>query len=222
MQAHLADMYPDSAATLTSLWRRYQLEYTWRATCQGTYEPFEVITEKALLHAIGECSEQIDQKTIDDLMRQYETLNMYLLHGPCQLTVSFHDVEKTLLKLHADKRYELVLFTNGSKLILDQALKTHRVLRDLFPPEKCLSVDAVHKYKPSPEAYAYLLSAVNKTARPNDVILISCNPFDICGARNLNMGALWVNRSGQPWIDRLGHGPTIVVESFTELCKIEG
>ena len=86
MQGHLADMYPDSAATLTSLWRRYQLEYTWRATCQGTYEPFEVITEKALRHAVGECSEQIDPQTVDDLMRHYETLNVYKCPGRCQLT----------------------------------------------------------------------------------------------------------------------------------------
>jgi 2-haloacid dehalogenase len=76
MQAHLADRYPDSAATVTSLWRRYQLEYTWRATCQGTYEPFETITRKALCHALAECSETFDGKVINDLMQCYETLGM--------------------------------------------------------------------------------------------------------------------------------------------------
>jgi len=76
MQAHLADLFPDSAATLTSLWRRYQLEYTWRATCQETYEAFETITRKALCHALAECSEEIGQKTIDDIMGNYETLGM--------------------------------------------------------------------------------------------------------------------------------------------------
>jgi 2-haloacid dehalogenase len=79
MQAHLADRYPDSAATLTSLWRRYQLEYTWRATCQETYEPFETITKKALAHAVAECSENIAAKELDEIMGQYEKLDMYLL-----------------------------------------------------------------------------------------------------------------------------------------------
>ena len=78
MQAHLADLFPDSAGTLTTLWRRYQLEYTWRATCQGTYEPFEAITQKALCHALAECSENFDNKAINDLMQNYETLGMYL------------------------------------------------------------------------------------------------------------------------------------------------
>lgn len=78
MQAHLADRFPDSAATATALWRRYQLEYTWRATCQETYEPFDAITRKALSHALGECGEQINQKDIDEIMKHYETLQMYL------------------------------------------------------------------------------------------------------------------------------------------------
>jgi len=76
MQAHLADFFPDSAATLTLLWRRYQLEYTWRATCQETYEPFETITKKALVHALIECGEEVDKQSVKDIMEHYETLNM--------------------------------------------------------------------------------------------------------------------------------------------------
>ena len=78
MQAHFADKFPESAATVTALWRRYQLEYTWRATCQETYEPFETITRKALSHALAECGEKINQKGMDDIMTHYETLQMYL------------------------------------------------------------------------------------------------------------------------------------------------
>ena len=78
MQGHIADIYPDSAASVTTLWRRYQLEYTWRATCQETYEPFEMITKKALAHALSEHGETITHKHLDDIMCQYETLGMYL------------------------------------------------------------------------------------------------------------------------------------------------
>src|SRR5208282_6178960 len=77
MQVHLADLFPDSAATLASLWRRYQLEYTWRATCQETYEPFETITQKALRHALAECGEDATERNMFDIMCQYETLEMY-------------------------------------------------------------------------------------------------------------------------------------------------
>jgi 2-haloacid dehalogenase len=78
MQAHLADRFPDSAATLTTLWRRYQLEYTWRATCQETYEPFEIITKKALTHALSECSEEANATGLEEIMARYETLAMYV------------------------------------------------------------------------------------------------------------------------------------------------
>lgn len=77
MQGHLAEIFPDSAATLTSLWRRYQLEYTWRANSQDTYEPFERITKKALAHAILECGETATPEALDDIMHKYETLGMY-------------------------------------------------------------------------------------------------------------------------------------------------
>ena len=80
MQAHLVDRFPDSAATVTSQWRRYQLEYSWRATCQETYEPFESITRKALVHALSECDEHFENKDIDWIMQKYETLDMY---APC-------------------------------------------------------------------------------------------------------------------------------------------
>jgi 2-haloacid dehalogenase len=79
MQAYLADLFPDSASTLTSLWRRYQLEYTWRATCQETYEPFETITKKALVHALAECSENATQQNLDDIMLRYEALEMCVI-----------------------------------------------------------------------------------------------------------------------------------------------
>ena len=78
MQAFLQELYPDCAATVTTSWRRYQLEYTWRATCQETYEPFETITRKALAHALAENSETVSPKNVDDIMAKYESLDMYL------------------------------------------------------------------------------------------------------------------------------------------------
>jgi 2-haloacid dehalogenase len=89
MQTNIADIYPDSAATVTTLWRRYQLEYTWRATCQETYEPFETITRKALAHALAECSESITQKNINDIMAKYESLDMYPLLPPARSSLTY-------------------------------------------------------------------------------------------------------------------------------------
>src|SRR5437667_8231286 len=121
MQAHLADLFPDSAATLTFLWRHYQLEYTWRATCQETYEPFEIITEKALAHALLECGEEATKKDLYDIMCKYETLEMYLHDHVAMSNPRFSDVEKTLQILKDQDIFDLYLFSNGSHITLKNA-----------------------------------------------------------------------------------------------------
>jgi 2-haloacid dehalogenase len=89
----------------------------------------------------------------------------------------------------------------------------------VFPQKNVLSVDDVQAYKPSRKAYNHLLKSVDKMERPQEVVLISSNPFDICGARAMGMKALWINRTNGGWIDQLGDGPTWIAKSFAELAK---
>ena len=133
----------------------------------------------------------------------------------------FPDVEKTLLKLKAADKLELVMFSNGSHTTLQNAQKTHRVLKSVFPNDKVLSVDDVRAYKPSRTSYNHVLKSVGKMDRPEDVVLVSSNPFDICGARSMGMRALWINRTNANWIDQLGQGPTWIVKSFSELTTFD-
>jgi 2-haloacid dehalogenase len=220
MQAYLADLFPDSAATLTSQWRRYQLEYTWRTTCQETYEPFETITKKALRHALAECGEDATERNIFDIMCQYETLEMYTpLNTSCD--DRFPDVEKTLKKLTAQDKLELYVFSNGSHVNIQNARSTHHILSIVFPKDKVVSVDDVRAYKPSRTAYNHLLKSVDKLSRPQDVVLISSNPFDICGARSMGMRSLWINRTIAGWVDAMGEGPTWTFKSFAELANFD-
>jgi len=130
-------------------------------------------------------------------------------------------VEKTLLKLKAADKLVLTMFSNGSHITLENARKTHQVLKSVFPHDKVFSVDDVQAYKPARASYAHLLKAVGKTDKPEDVILISSNPFDICGSRNMGMRALWINRTGAKWMDQLGDGPTWIVERFSELATFD-
>lgn len=61
--------------------------------------------------------------------------------------------------------------------------------------------------------------SVNKSQRPEDVVLVSSNPFDICGAGAVGMKTLWIDRGEGGWIDQLGYGPTWTTKSFAELTK---
>ena len=63
---------------------------------------------------------------------------------------------------------------------------------------------------------------MDKVDRPGDVVLISSNPFDVCGAGRMGMRSLWIDRTEGGWIDRLGDGPTWTAKGFAELATFEG
>jgi FMN phosphatase YigB (HAD superfamily) len=133
----------------------------------------------------------------------------------------FSDVEKTLKKLKSDGKFDLYMFSNGSDITLQNARSTHDVLKTVFASDKIVSVDEVRAYKPSRASYTHLLKVADKMERPQDVILISSNPFDICGSRSMGMRSLWINRTNTSWVDQLGDGPTWIFKSFAELAKFD-
>ena len=118
-------------------------------------------------------------------------------------------------------KFDLYMFSNGSHVTLQNARSTHDVLSTAFPKDKILSVDYVRAYKPSRKAYNHLLKSVDRLSKPEDVVLITSNPFDICGARSMGMRALWINRTNAGWQDQLGDGPTWIFKSFSELAKFD-
>lgn len=137
------------------------------------------------------------------------------------LIKSFPDVEKTLQKLKAEGKFDLCMFSNGSHFTLDSARATHKVLTSVFPPDKVLSVHDVKSYKPSRTSYTHLLKSVGKLDKPEDVFVVSSNPFDICGSGTMGMRSVWVNRGNTQWADQLGPKPTKVIHDFAELVKLE-
>jgi 2-haloacid dehalogenase len=123
--------------------------------------------------------------------------------------------------LKAQDKLDLYIFSNGSHVTLQNAQSAHDVLSIVFPKDKVLSADDVRAYKPSRTLYSHLLKSVDKLSKPEDVVLISCNPFDICGARNMGMRAMWINRTNAGWQDQLGEGPTWTFKSFSELAMFD-
>jgi len=130
-------------------------------------------------------------------------------------------VEKTLKKLKANDKYDLYMFSNGSHITLQNARKSHDILKIIFPNDKVISVDDVRAYKPSRTAYNHLLESVGKQKNPGEVILISSNPFDICGAGAMGMRTIWINRTEGGWVDQLGDGPTYEAKTFSDLIKLD-
>ena len=68
-----------------------------------------------------------------------------------------------------------------------------------------LSVDAVGRFKTAPEAYALGPAAFG--LEPDEILFVSSNCWDACGATWYGYTTFWINRSGAP-LEELGVVPT--------------
>ncbi|ETN42359.1 haloacid dehalogenase, type II [Cyphellophora europaea CBS 101466] len=196
----------DQANSIAQLWRRYQLEYTWRLNSMKKYEDFSEVTRKSLHHALAEHGVSLDDEQADELMKQYDNLS------------TFPDVEPALKKLAANPNVNCVIFSNGTKSMVTNSVRSSDDLKPLGDVFKdIVTVDFVRSFKPAPEVYKYLAQRTQKTGAESSMWLVSGNPFDVCGARAVGMQAAWVDRQGNGWQDKLGGEPTAIVKSLEEV-----
>jgi 2-haloacid dehalogenase len=190
---------PEEASHVSSVWRRKQLEYTFRLAAMERYEDFEQVTRKALDYALAVVERELRAEQKDDLIAQYNDLER------------FADVEPGLKRLK-EAGHAMIVFSNGAPHMLE-ALMDAAELRPYF--QGFVSVDEVKTYKPSPKTYRH---AAQRLGRPIwEVRLVSSNPFDDIGAEAAGMRAAWVDRSGGLF-DTLGSPPEIVAGTLTELA----
>src|SRR5215212_12203639 len=72
---HAAAVGPD-AARLSEIWRAKQLEYSWVLSLAGRYEPFWILTERALDHAFARCP-TVDRGLREALLDAYRRLDAF-------------------------------------------------------------------------------------------------------------------------------------------------
>jgi 2-haloacid dehalogenase len=190
---------PEQAQRLAEVWRRKQLEYTFRLAAMERYQDFEQVTRRALDYALATVGRELASEQKDDLIERYNDLER------------FADVEPGLERLK-EAGHAMIVFSNGAPHMLE-ALMDSAELRPYF--QGFVSVDEVKTYKPAPETYRH---AAWRLGRPiGEVRLVSSNPFDDIGAEAAGMKSAWVDRSGGLF-DTLGPTPEIVVGTLTELA----
>ncbi|KAJ5911400.1 HAD-like domain-containing protein [Penicillium subrubescens] len=179
------------AQAISALWRRYQLEYTWRLNSMERYEDFSSVTRNALLHALAESEEQLSDSKIANLMEAYDSLSI------------FPDVNPALGRIAADPTIHAVVFSNGSRsMVSNSILRSRNLAPHASVFQDLITVDDVQRYKPSRASYQHLAEKVGKQpSEINELWLISGNPFDVVGARSMGMNAIWVDRAGKGWQD---------------------
>jgi len=207
----LAEHFPDKAEAITSTWRTYQLEYTWRLNSMDQYQPFSEVTHNALLHALRTHSVALPLAATAALMKSYDSLS------------TFPDVPPALSALASHPNISPVIFSNGTSEMVSNSINHSASLspyKSCF--EKLVSVHETRKFKPDPKVYRFLAEEVGKKVpdEMGEIWLVSSNPFDIVGARAVGMKTAWVDREGRGWIDALvpleEGQPSVIVNRLEE------
>lgn len=177
----------------------------------GQYRSFSAITRASLQHAAAELGlKALPTSDVDDVMAAYDSLHV------------FPDVPRALQTLEDTAVADLYVFSNGTRAMLAASVQNSPDLKPHGAVFKGLvSVDEVQVFKPDRKAYEHLVGQVGKQGRPREVWLVSANPFDVVGAVAAGLRAVWVNRDGKGWIDKLGDvvgdlRPTIIASGVDE------
>jgi 2-haloacid dehalogenase len=110
----------------------------------------------------------------------------------------YPEVPEALGRLR-DAGFRLFTLTNGQPEVQVRQLERGGIIHNF---EHCFSVDRVRRYKPAPEAYAYVEAQLG--AEPSDLMLIACHAWDTLGAVAAGWRAALIKRPGN---DVLGVGP---------------
>jgi 2-haloacid dehalogenase len=111
---------------------------------------------------------------VDRIMEKYLQLDLY------------PDAAATLAALRGRK---LAILSNGSTGMLTALVRNSGLDAVL---DATISVDAQKTFKPAPEAYA--LIELRLGIAPAEVLFVSSNPWDACGAKAFGLTVAWIER----------------------------
>jgi 2-haloacid dehalogenase len=193
-------LFPARGAALAELWRDKQIEYTRLRTMCSMYKPFWEVTQDALVFACRKLKLDLTLDAQNMLMSQYAKLKAF----PENLPV--------LQQLKA-MGLKLAILSNGNPQMLDSAVEAAG-MHDVF--NHLLSVDAVRKFKTAPEAYQLGPDVFGLSAR--NILFVSSNCWDACGATWFGYTTFWVNRAGAP-LEELGVMPDATGSDMNALLQ---
>jgi 2-haloacid dehalogenase len=166
--------FPGYGEIVTQIWRIKQLEYTWLRTLMRRYQDFSAITRESLAYTLGVLGLKGDPAAFERIMEKYLHLDLY---------------PDAVAALAAMRGRKLAILSNGSPAMLNALVANSGLDRVL---DATISVDAQKIFKPAPEAYTLIESTLG--VRPAEVLFISSNPWDACGAKAFGLNVAWIER----------------------------
>jgi 2-haloacid dehalogenase len=138
------------------------------------YQDFSAVTRESLAYTLRALGLKRDADVFERIMDKYLHLDLY------------PDAAATLAAMQGRK---LAVLSNGSPDMLSALVRSSGLSGVL---DATISVDAKKIFKPSPEAYALIESTLGVT--PAEVLFVSSNPWDACGAKAFGLKVAWIER----------------------------
>jgi 2-haloacid dehalogenase len=166
--------FPGYGEIVTQIWRIKQLDYTWLRSLMRRYEDFSVITRDSLAYTLRCLGLKSDPAAFERIMDKYLHLDLY------------PDAEDALAAM---KDRKLAILSNGSTAMLNALVRNSGLDRML---DATISIDSQKIFKPSPDAYSLVESVLG--VPPAQVLFVSSNPWDACGAKAFGLNVAWIER----------------------------
>jgi len=166
--------FPGYGEIITQIWRIKQLEYTWLRSLMRRYEDFSVVTRDSLAYTLKVLGLEYDSAAFERIMDKYLHLDLY------------PDATAALLAMRGRK---LAILSNGSTRMLDTLVANSGLDRML---DATISIDSQRIFKPAPEAYGLIETRLG--VPPAEVLFVSSNPWDACGAKAFGLNVAWIER----------------------------
>jgi 2-haloacid dehalogenase len=168
------EAFPGYGDLITQIWRIKQLEYTWLRSLMQRYQDFSVVTRDSLAYTLRILGLRHDADVFDRIMDKYLHLDPY------------PDAAAALAALRGRK---LAILSNGSSAMLKALVRNSGLDRVL---DATISIDSQKVFKPAPQAYTLIESVLGLP--PAEVLFVSSNPWDACGAKAFGLNVAWIER----------------------------
>lgn len=168
------DAFPGYGDIITQIWRIKQLEYSWLRSLMGRYADFSAITRESLAYTLRCLGLKHDDAAFGRIMDKYLHLDLY------------PDAKTSLVAM---KDRKLAILSNGSSDMLDALVRNTGLDRVL---DATISIDTQQIFKPSPKAYELIEARLG--VKPAEVLFVSSNPWDVCGAKAFGLNVAWIER----------------------------
>jgi 2-haloacid dehalogenase len=193
-------IFPGNGDALAAMWRDKQIEYTRLRSMCAMYKPFWEVTQDALVFCCKKLNLELDVHAQQSLMGHYAKLPLF-------------PENRHVLEQLQQQGYKLAILSNANAQMLDGIVKSAD-LQSLLP--HLLSADSVQKFKTAPEVYQLGTDLFSLPAK--DILFVSGNCWDVCGATWFGYTSFWVNRAGSP-LEELGVAPHGQGRSLTDLLS---